>query len=101
MIDMRLSKQILNECSEKGFFVFASIFPGAGISVQKITSFETYIPSDIFNFNMDLQVSFGYNSSRMYTTLGFITHHGRTGLDYSNTMTRRLGRIKWVVGFKL
>lgn len=84
-----------------GFFIFAGIFPGIGISVKEITSGETYIPSDWLNLLMDLQISFGYNSPRIYTTIGVVDHYSNTSLDYSNRMITNFGRIKWVVGFKL
>ncbi|HEC43909.1 MAG TPA: DUF4421 domain-containing protein [Bacteroides sp.] len=84
-----------------GFFVFASVYPGIGIFVQKITSHEIYFPSDYLNLNLDLQIAFGYNGSKMYSTLGFVTHHSDKSLDYSNHMSSRLGRVKLVFGFKL
>ena len=84
-----------------GFFIFASLFPGIGISVQKITSIETYVPSDYLNLSLDFQVSFGYNGSKIYSTIGIVNHYSNTSLDFSNRMTSRIGRIKWVVGFKL
>jgi hypothetical protein len=84
-----------------GFFVFASLFPGIGISIKEITSIETYIPGDWLNLELDFQVSFGYNGSRIYSTIGVVSHHSNTSLDYSIRMISRLGRIKWVVGFKL
>jgi hypothetical protein len=84
-----------------GFFIFSSIYPGVGISVQKISSHEIYVPSDYLNLNLALQVAFGYNGSKMYTTLGFIAYLSNKSLGYSNHMSSRLGRIKWVLGFKL
>lgn len=84
-----------------GFFVFASLYPGIGISIQEITSIETYTPSNLLNLRLDFQVSTGYNGSRFYSTIGFIYHYSNTSLDFSNRLIGRLGRLKWAVGFKL
>jgi len=84
-----------------GFFVFASLYPGIGIPIQEITSIEIYKPSKLLNLRLDLQISAGYNGSRIYSTIGYTNHYSNTNLDFSNRLIGRLGRIKWVVGFKL
>ena len=84
-----------------GFFVFASLFPGIGVSIMEITSIETYTPSNLLNLRIDFQVSAGYHGSRIYSTIGFINHYSNASLDFSNRLINKTGRIKWVVGFKL
>jgi len=83
------------------FFVFASLYPGIGISIQEITSIETYTPSNLLNLRLDMQVSTGYNGSRFYSTIGYILHYSSTSLDFSNQLIGRFGRLKLAVGFKL
>jgi hypothetical protein len=83
------------------FYSFFSLLPGLGLIYKTVyTETDSYHPSMPLLYRLNLNISFGYNSSKYYFILTFNTDISATSLDSGNWGALNIGKAKLIFGYK-
>lgn len=86
----------------KDFYAFASIGMGFGAGYKHVDTDDfSYYPTNPFIYNLDFQLSVGYNGDKYYSLLSIGNKFYLSPLGYSNKHQTNALRVKLIFGLKM